>query len=140
MTSELDQAAEIAEIALQYRQLLQEGAAWAGGPASPETIKLVADAMTQSLDAEATLRGVADSSTPEDTLRGLLAIIWAQGFNVGTMYAERQGKEQVSPRANVETGPSPLAARNAATPAAGPVAKSWDRLVAASSDRRQYRA
>ncbi|MET8676039.1 hypothetical protein ABZW18_00140 [Streptomyces sp. NPDC004647] len=40
------------------------------------------------------LRGLSESKTPEETLRGLLAIFWAQGFNVGTLYADMQGGER----------------------------------------------
>ncbi|MFE1453392.1 hypothetical protein [Streptomyces olivaceoviridis] len=90
MTGESDKAAEIAQIALQYRELIQDGAMWSGGPVSAETIKLVADAVAQSLDAESMLRGLAQSDTPEETIRGLLASTWAQGFNVGTLYADKQ--------------------------------------------------
>ncbi|AEY94101.1 hypothetical protein SHJG_8838 [Streptomyces hygroscopicus subsp. jinggangensis 5008] len=36
------------------------------------------------------LRGLAQSKTPEETIRGLLAITWAQGFNVGALYADKQ--------------------------------------------------
>jgi hypothetical protein len=46
--------------------------------------------VAQSLDAETMLRGLAQSKTPEETIRGLLAIAWAQGFNVGALYADKQ--------------------------------------------------
>lgn len=92
MTAELDRAVEIVQIALQYRELIQEGAVWSGGQVTAETTKLAARAVAQSLDAGILLRGITDSATSEETLRGLLAMIWAQGFNVGTMYAEKQGK------------------------------------------------
>ncbi|MEU5239693.1 hypothetical protein ACH4UR_25470 [Streptomyces lydicus] len=90
MPSEREKAADIAQIALQYRELTLEGTMWSGGPVSPETLKLVADAAAQSLDAETMLRGLAESKTPEKTIRGLVAITWAQGFNIGAMYADKQ--------------------------------------------------
>ncbi|MCX4681415.1 hypothetical protein OG413_40165 [Streptomyces sp. NBC_01433] len=91
MTSESDKAAEIARIALQYRDLMLEGAMWSGGPVGAESIKQVADAVSQSMDAGTMLRGLAESKSPEATLRGLIAIAWAQGFNVGAMYADKHG-------------------------------------------------
>ena len=56
---------------------------------SPETLRLVADAVMQSIDAGTLLRGLAESATPEQTIRGLLAVAWAQGFNVGAMYVDK---------------------------------------------------
>lgn len=91
MPTERETAAEIARIALQYRALGQEGDGWSGGPVSPDTLKQVARTVAQSLDAGSILRSLEASESPEEMLHGLLAVLWAQGFNVGAMYTENQG-------------------------------------------------
>jgi hypothetical protein len=91
MASKEEQIAEIARIASQYQELVTEGAHWSGGPVSSDAIKSVAEAVMQSMDARTLLRGLAESDAPEAMIRGLLAISWAQGFNVGAKYSDRRG-------------------------------------------------
>ncbi|MEU0937621.1 hypothetical protein [Embleya sp. NPDC005971] len=88
MTFEKHEAAAIAKIALQYHKLSAEGVMYSGGPVNAETIKVVAGAVSDSLDVDQMLSGLAKSGNPARLLRSLLAISWAQGFNTGSMYAE----------------------------------------------------
>ncbi|MER5883092.1 hypothetical protein ABT160_04615 [Streptomyces sp. NPDC001941] len=91
--AEEKEMADVATIALQFAKLAREGNFWAGGPLSSGALNQVATAVTQSSDAAKLLEGIRVSENPEKLLQGFLAIWWAQGFNVGAMYAEKHGAD-----------------------------------------------
>lgn len=83
-------AEAIAQIARQYQQLLNQGTTWAGGPITGATLERAATAAVDALNLVPMLQYLAEGPNPARELRQTLAIVWAQGFNVGAMHTAQE--------------------------------------------------